>query len=923
MADRISSVLNSELLENKLAVLLEKVNLDLSKTNVAEKEQILIGFNAAITSFYKTLSNPLFVNRELTEGVVPNFKDLNTSFFTLSQDLDIVYREINALHGFLVGNFNTLNTHSSRLRSRLRKIASNLGDFRLQSLDNLGGAIYFADDFVSADKIDYRNDLYNEEKASIDIKSGAMHLPVKPRRGVTVHKINELSIGSGSNGAPGNNQEIGSLIRNQLKHIDDENPDTWYEYELVTNTETTIPLILELNIQLDKAAITNSIEVLPANFGNRNYPRITKLETSVDGKVFTDIIDEVVVSKTFNQDKDKLVSLSPEAGKSSGIVKFNFNPRKIEYVNIVIQQDDSYIIKSTSGLRFRKAIGIKELMVQGIKYLDTAEIVSTIFNPEAEINKLILISNNETTEGLTSVEHYISPNDGQDWHQIQSVEKIERDIEEILTFNLEDVEDSKQTNSPVTGVRHKALLKREATGFSARGGVEKRRDTKTQFINTAAGLQSFILEERPIASSVEITNTSFGSAGRDRSYLVAEADKIARDDFLYVYLPHLPFKPGTIEVDSEKILVDNIVWTRTTDLSAHTPVESVYEFDYLNNIIKFGDNNTGQKPESNIFFSLKRERVQITSSSSREARLNYETDGVKETINFYRLGEQENKSDFILQKRSTIHRFGVTDVQGITITADPQSLLVQEKTFLNGSQELSLSGDYSVDYIGGILYTYEETNGVDDTKVDLDFKPRTTIEQFNIIDGGFNFLNADYVSALKKQTISIVTPAKAVSLGDGYIEPKTLRFLTLSSSFKTEVPFKGDGTEFALDILPSELDGYFTIDYRKGILYSYSLISGTLVLEYNTTEYYAEYNIGVKVPLTDFKVDEEKSTVVFSDKYIINNYSDSLEARVTRNLFKIEYDYVVELEYNPRELEEYYTPFLKDYALAILTRERI
>jgi len=922
MGNRISSRMNSRLLENKLAVLLERLNSDLKDSATSEREELLIRFNKTIKKFYTTLSNPLFQVEDFRNGTFPNYKKMNEQFYAISQDLAIIYREINALQGFMVNNFNTLNTQSSAVRGRLRRVSSNLGDFRLQAMDNLGGALYFSDNFKNADKIDYTDSLYEKRKNSLDIEAGVTYLPVDTSNTLT-HKIEEMSVGSGSNGVAGNNQELGGLLRGSLKHIDDENPDTWFEYETISSSNTSTPLIFELRLKLDKDSILNSVDISPTTFATRNYPRITKFEVSVDGKTFSDIINEVTVSEIFGQSESRVITLSPEAGKFSGVVKLNFPPKKIRYINIIIQQDDAYIIKTSTGLKYRKAIGLRDIALKAIRYLDEGETVSILQSPEGEISKIAVIAHEQTTPGLTKIKHYISPDNGQNWHELQSVEKIGKDIKEILSFNLEDAEGNITTSNPVTGVRYKAKLKREATGFSARGGIEKRRKTKSEFLSAAAGTQSLALINRPIPNSVMISNTSFGSVGGNRSYLVSSSDKIERNDKLYIYLPDTPFFQKSIREDQEIIKIGNEVWRRVTDLSLSTGGDKAYEFDYLNNIITFGDDTNGKKPIEDIYFSLKREQVQISSDAPRKAILTYSTDKIKETTQLYRLEKLKTKNNYVLPKEARVHRTNTTDIEAIDVVADTTSLLAIEKIYLNGSEELTAAGEYSIDYIGGIIYTYSQSSSADDTVININYRPRIRINSIEAEDNNLVIQEEEYIAEAMKSTISISSPTKVIDIPSSFIEPRSLRFVTLSSFFKTEVPYKGDGTEFDIGLAPADLIGYFSIDYKNGTIFTYSLVSGTLVLEYNKTEYYSEYNIGVTVPRSDYVIDEEISTITFSDRYIVNNYSDAIESRLVRTLFRVQYDYITELEQNPRELEAFYTPFLRDYALAILTKEQL
>jgi len=920
MSNKIASINSSKLLDNKLATILEEFNIELKDSNIVEKELILTKFNEVINRFYKTLSNPLFQLSEFKKGTFPNYEYLNLKFKDVEKDLIILYKEVNSLESFLVSNYNSLNTQASALRGRLRRIASNLGDFRLHATDNLGGATYFTDSFHNTDKIDYDSKIYDEAICSVDIQTGIISLPINTSK-TKKYTAEEISIGSGSNGTPGNNQELNALLRGELKTIIDSNADTWFEYERVTNNPSSSPLILELKFKLDKDSIINTLNISSTAFATRNYSRITKLEVSIDGKEFTDVIGKIPSSVFFEDTRDKVVVLNPASGKFSGASKIKIPPTKARYINIIFQQDDSYIVKTPSGIKYRKVIGLRDIDLMGEVYESKGEIGSILFAPQDEIKKVSVIANSQTIQGLTNIKHYLSVDDAQNWNEIQSVEKIETDIKEILNYNLEGI-DSIDTSTPVSSIRHKALLERIATGFSTRGGVEKRRESASDFRSIGAGTQSVNLSQRPIASTVSVMNVSFGSVGRDQFYLVNIKDIIDNTNKV-VHLPQIPFSQNNINIDQEIIKIDNEIWNRTLDLLLENDEAKVYEFDYLNNIIKFGDDTNGKKPTSDIFLGFEKEQVVISQDSPRRVKLNFDIDGVLETTSLYRLKPSQTKIGHILPKAATVHRLNLTDIQSVIVTNDDVGTLAAEKIFSNGSSELSIIGDYSVDYKNGIIYTYAETAEETNTTIDVSYLPKETVSDFKITTDGLEINEEDYVTESDTELIIVSGATKTIRLTNTFIEPRSIRFLSLSDSFKTEVPFKGDGTEFDLGLSVSELDGYYTIDYKKGIIYTYSNVSGSLVIEYNKTQYYAEYNIAVKIFGDNYTVDEESNTITFTNEYIVRAFSESLSKSLLRTLFKIDYEHVVELEQNPKELEPYHSPLLKDYALAILTKGQL
>ena len=133
-----------------------------------------------------------------------------------------------------------------------------------------------------------------------------------------------------------------------------------------------------------------------------------------------------------------------------------------------------------------------------------------------------------------------------------------------------------------------------------------------------------------------------------------------------------------------------------------------------------------------------------------------------------------------------------------------------------------------------------------------------------------------------------------------------------------------DGSDpFDLDIPNSEKEGYYYIDYREGLLYTFTAIQGpgNLFVEYNYTNYYVEYNIAAKVSPDNYVVDSETPTITLQDKYIVKTFSNSLSSTINRSLFRVAYDYIEEIQQNPKELEPYFTPVVTDYKIAVITKE--
>jgi hypothetical protein len=181
----------------------------------------------------------------------------------------------------------------------------------------------------------------------------------------------------------------------------------------------------------------------------------------------------------------------------------------------------------------------------------------------------------------------------------------------------------------------------------------------------------------------------------------------------------------------------------------------------------------------------------------------------------------------------------------------------------------------------------------------------------------------DYFTDRVSKSIEVNALSNVIFIGDEMVEPGSIKFLTLPEYFKKEVPFLGNSSEFNIGLTNSELQGYYTVDYRAGVIYTYTPVVGTLFLDYNKSEYYVEYNLAASIPKTEYTVSETNSSITFSDQYVITNFSDSISRVSSRTLFKVRYKYALEVEQNPKELEPYYSPMLLDYRISILDKDRL
>jgi len=903
MSNKETSINSSRLLDNKLEVLFKEYNDLVSSSSDLEQENLVILFNKIVSKFYSSLNNPLFDKRfKVREGDLVDHNNLNNLFNAASQDITILYKEINSLEDAIVRNFNNLATIGERLKSKVKMIRSNVDTYKFYTQDN--DFIYFSDSFDNFNNVEPIGDLYTRDQCHVDINNGTLVLPINTSS-TKQQNINSLIVGPQSNGTLGNNQEIGQLTRDSLDNMLDGNPDTWVEYEIVSNEPTASPLILDLKVTLETEAIINNIQILSNNFAIKTFPKIIELQTSLDGSFFTDLLQDIPTIGN-----DSYLILAPASGQYTGVNSYSFRPRTAKYIQLKIQQDDSYIIKTPGGIKYRKAIGLREFKVNTVSYKSSGELISTTFQAPEEIKKASILINESLFDPLCSIGHEITVDD-QNWKAINPAQ--------VLNFNTID-DDSINTSSPVTGIRYRATLERNSNKFNSQQQVIKEKKSNTQFTSINPGTPEVVLTEEPVVGSVNLYNISYGSVGKNNPLVIFNGNILERDGYNFIKLPD-EFKNKDFDPLLLRLYVNDEPWTRVIDITSSASTDKNYQYDSINKIIKTGNGTHGVKVQGKIYVFFGREQILFSYDDPHVATLNFTCDSTKESINLYKLGQVTTINDYTLQKSNRILRLGQKDVTSITVVHDTSGILQTEKTFIDGSMENMAVGDYSVDYINGIIYTYSETSDTSDLTINYTYRPRTVINDFTAVGNKVSIPQVDYSTQDHQESI-VLSNKYVIQLANSFIEPKSITFLSLTDRFIREVPFVGDGSEFKLPLTSAELAGLYTIDYKNGKIYCNFSITDTLILKYRFSSFFIEYNIAHKIPQSSFTVDYGNKKVLFTDAYISDMFSKSLDIASTRVLYRLDYDYISERSDNLKALESYYTPFLKDYSLKILPISR-
>lgn len=982
----------SEIAKTQLLDLLSHVDKAVQDGSLVAIEQINAAVQAAISKACSDIYAPIFKANNATAGVTPNPDIYNFIFTQLISDIQTVFSELKYTGDIVIANFNRLVTEERSILARTKKIYNKLQDLELFSSTASDRALYVSDDFIDFDSIDFDKRFLEGEMCFVDVEQGLITLPHDPVNSTII--VSEIKINDISNGLIGNNQQLNAAHHSNINEILDLNPDSWFEYEKIFIRPTNKPLILSLTLTLTDEYIINHIRVNPNNFGTSNWVEITSLETSIDDRVYTSIKDNLPVEGFIQLDEEEEFTLSPAASKFAGQGLYSFTPRKAKYIRIVIEQKQGYFIETVDGQRYRYAIGIRDIEINAIRYTAQGTIVSLPFALSEEISKvsLLAVENPVRASAVATIEHYVSVDDGFSWHQLQIINGEDPDLPKILTFNDES-EGAIHTDGQALTIRHKAKLIRESSGFRAdKSAISEKVTSISELRQLPAGEPFKVnISERPVAGSVRIVNPIYGSKGWTSPKLyVGTSDGTPGQTFLL---------GANIRTGEEKLYVDSQLWTSVTAFDSEYQYVINYEYgeDKLP-LVKFGFDNSIPANGSIISIALPAEFAVVEGKEPHTIILENISDGDKNATEVIRYSLPDESFGERLSQGASRHYLrysNIDDTINIVFTEYGTPVFVNEKTFIDGVTELTVSGDYSVDYVNGIVYSHATTPVDNVVTASYTYTPIEVIDSeswwfsdtktFQTIELSHTVYQAIEV---QDEDLSSQAGRLRIELANECIVRGSVRFDKISLT--TEIPFINGiveftdvlevkdedvsigGTTFKLDNIPlatfpvvfsdttvfanevtppvvpgdysinyntgdvetistlnngtvsyyyqddraTGLTGSYSIDYREGIVYLYEGLPSSTLVNYEYTRFAIRYRIAKALDSHMFTVNADDKMITVVDPSVLEDY---LPTTRHAGLIKVFYDYVEQERESIEELEPFFTPVLKGYALKILT----
>jgi hypothetical protein len=518
MTNKFTSSPPDQLIVSKLHILLQNINEVYQNGGTALDVDIQDLYNEALQLFFDSLDGSITgVTYAIKPGMPADPIDYNVFTSAISKDLQAMFYEVGTIDRFIGSNFNTIIALKNQLLSIARRVSSKVGDYLLYTDPSLGNGFFFGDSFNSSTYIDIGSNLLDTDECFLSQEEGIIQLPLDgiPER----IPISNIVINSSSNGIAGNNHQLNVLPHSNIDALGDGEPDTWFEYERVSGTSASSPLILDFTVILNEVKVINHIHIDPVFFGTQTPVKISKIETSKDGYEYLSIKDEFPIADFLSEEEDDVFVLSGKSGKYYGEGKFSFLPRKAKFIHVILEQHTPYSIDTINGTRLRYAIGLKDINIYSRKFKTQGSIISTPISINGDATKVSIWASENPIEQsvLGELKHEISVDNGASWIPVQPQNRDEVLYPEILNFNNAN-ENSKQTGGEVSSLRHKIVISRDSDAFT--GDVTlKSEKFSTVDIVPIPGFSPFTLtlQNQPISETVNMYIPTLGSLSCPRA----------------------------------------------------------------------------------------------------------------------------------------------------------------------------------------------------------------------------------------------------------------------------------------------------------------------------------------------------------------------------------------------------------------------
>jgi hypothetical protein len=293
----------------------------------------------------------------------------------------------------------------------------------------------------------------------------------------------------------------------------------------------------------------------------------------------------------------------------------------------------------------------------------------------------------------------------------------------------------------------------------------------------------------------------------------------------------------------------------------------------------------------------------------------------------------ESDWDFVEEETSTVSKISISNDVYETFPADAHSVPAGVKYFnlsqlavVKGTVEFTSVGsgvlDTEVNYVDGrtellgVIHVAEELEAIDVAGagvVTIPFKLKIT----SATDFAVNFSDSSVFA-------TDVSPGTPSSAGEYAIDRSAGTTGQITVYVDDDVSDPGSVDYYYVDP-QADLTGRYSINYDLGEVFLHDATSGGSV-DFEYTDFRAKYNIARLVSSEDWEYNADKNQIVIKDREILRNKRTPQtlgDDETFSQFYQVVYKYVKQARPDITELEPFYSPVLKDYALKIITKDNL
>jgi hypothetical protein len=655
-----------------------------------QSEKVLI--EAQAVQLFEQLLELDFKLEQLRAGDYPEYENFQGDYSTFNYLLQVNLAKLRKLADLFIKHFNSQQYALADLLGKLKRIRQKRAALALWN--NEDAKFVLADHFLNLDWLDNKHTA--DANCFVDTSQGVLTLPVRDQQSLPLKSI---TIGTGSNGQPGNSDEAVTVNNINPDYAINGDPNNWFEYERLDSG----PLELSLVVELTKAQVVNNITIVPLNIGQAYTYVVSDILLSTAGKGQVSAKD-----LAGPLDKDRMLVRSAGNDTEWG---FTFLPALAKTITIKLVQSHPHAVKVATNNgsvveRKRYALGISRLAVNQLKF----DSVGGINSVERDLPAGLYLTvptvdiwppKPELFDALIEV----SFDGGETWH---SAENVDDSIGESVLM------DGTQTSMVwrLRMLRDDSSLD-NATSFLPDSSPVKKTKTLMKAVSVHKSPTTITLPERPARSEVFAIQPRIARRGNrfKRIYLGRGSGKTTRFE-----LPFSPIGDG-LDADSLTVYANGYAYEYVEDNNSLTADQWSFSDDFQE-IELSSDLADGSKVEM-VFDEERMLFEQRADGYYHQMELLFDPD--EDNINITYLPRRAARHTKLLPRDKRIIHLGVNnlDTDGFVLTSDKGTahVAVTTRTAL-----ASTANSYMLDAENGILWLNSE---LDDETVRVTFDHST------------------------------------------------------------------------------------------------------------------------------------------------------------------------------------------------------